>query len=107
GGEMFQHGGDTAGDAALHVDGAAAIEQAVLHLAGERAVAPRAFVARRHHGGMAGKANVRTTVADPGIEVFDVRRAGLTEGDAMYRKAGRGEDSFQHAERAGIDRGYR
>src|SRR6185312_10364876 len=39
-GEILQHGGDAAGDAALHVDRAAAVEKAVLDLAGERAVRP-------------------------------------------------------------------
>jgi len=58
-GEILQHRRDTTGDAALHVDGAAAIEEAVLDVAGERAMAPGALVARRHHVGMAGEGDVR------------------------------------------------
>jgi hypothetical protein len=54
-GEILQHRGDAAGDAALHVDRAAAIEETVLHLAGERAERPCGFVAGRHHVGMPAK----------------------------------------------------
>ena len=71
-GEILQHRGDAAGDAALHVDRAAAVQQAVLHLAGERAMRPGGFVARRHHVGMAGKGDVRRFSADAGIEIVDV-----------------------------------
>ena len=39
-GEILQHRRDTAGDAALHVDGAAAVKKTVLDIAGEGAVAP-------------------------------------------------------------------
>src|SRR5262249_47446924 len=45
GAQMIERGGQEAGDAALHVDGAAAIEHAIDDVAGERAVAPRRFVA--------------------------------------------------------------
>src|SRR5262249_55585250 len=53
--EIFEHCGDAAGDTALHVDGAATVEEAVFHLAGERAMRPGGFIARRYHVGMAGK----------------------------------------------------
>src|SRR5450432_1795607 len=42
--QMRKHGRDAAGDAALHVDRAAPIEEAVLDLAGKRAVAPGGFI---------------------------------------------------------------
>ena len=38
--EMIEHGGQRAGDAALHVDRAAAVKLAVGHLAGERRMRP-------------------------------------------------------------------
>src|SRR5262245_62096069 len=46
-GEILQHRGDAAGDAALHVDRAAAIEETVPHFAGERAERPGGFVTGR------------------------------------------------------------
>ena len=107
GGEIIQHRGDAAGDAALHVDGAAAVQKAVLDVAGERAVGPGALVARRHHVGMAGKGDVRRASADAGIEIVDIGGAGLAEGDAMHLEAGGFQDVFEHAERAGVCRGYR
>src|ERR1700682_4292571 len=58
GGQILQHRSDTTGNAALHVDSTAAIEKAVLDVAGERAMAPCALVARRHHFGMAGEGDV-------------------------------------------------
>ncbi len=105
GGEIVQHRRDAAGDAAFHVDGAAAIEKAVLDLAGERAVAPGGLVAGRHHVGMSGKGDVRRRGADAGIEIVDVGGAGFAEGDAMHLEAGGFQDVFEHAERAGIGRG--
>ena len=51
-----------AGDAALHVDGAAPVELAVLDVAGERVVAPARGVARRHDVGMAGEHEVGRAV---------------------------------------------
>ena len=86
--EIIEHRGDAAGDAALHVDGAAAVEIAVLDVAGERAVGPGALVARRHHVGMAGESDVRRAGADAGIEVVDIGGAGFAEGDAMHLEAG-------------------
>jgi hypothetical protein len=59
GGEIAEHRGDTAGNAALHVDSAAPIEKTVLDVAGECAMAPRGLIARRHHVGMPGKGDVR------------------------------------------------
>ena len=106
-GEIFQHRRDAAGDAALHVDRAAAVEKAVLDLAGERAMGPGALVAGRHHVGMPGKGDMRRAVADAGIEIVDIGGAGFAEGDAMHLEAGGFQDVFEHAERAGVGRGYR
>ena len=106
-GQIFQHRRDAAGDTALHVDRAAPVQKAVLDLAGERAMGPGALVAGRHHVGMAGKGNVRGTVADAGIEIVDIGGTGLAKGDAVHLEAGAFKDIFKHAERAGIGRGYR
>ena len=65
-----------AGDAALHVDRAAAIEDAVRDLAGKRRMRPARCVARRHHIGMACKDEMRRAGADRREQVLDVRRAG-------------------------------
>ncbi len=105
-GKIFKHRRDAAGDAALHVHGAAPIQKAVLDLARERAMAPCGLVARRHHVGMSGKAEVRRTVADAGIEIVDIGGARLAEGDAMDVEAGSFQHIFEHGERAGIGRGY-
>lgn len=104
GGEMIEHGGDRAGDAAFHVDRAAAVQQAAFDIAGKRAVAPRVCVARRHHVGMAGKAQMRRAIADPCVEIVDVGGAGLAEGHAMRGEAGVLQQRLQHTERAGVGR---
>ena len=46
-------------------------------------------------------------VADAGVEIVDIGGAGLAEGDAMHLEAGGFQNGFEHAERAGIGRGYR
>src|SRR5712672_396487 len=107
GGEIVEHGRDAAGDAALHVDGAAAVEKAILDVARERAMAPGVLVARWHHVGMPGEGEVRSTVADAGIEVVDIGGAGFAEGNAMYLETGILQDAFEYTKRAGIGRGYR
>src|SRR5882724_12471024 len=91
-GEILQHRRDTTGDAALHVDSTAAIEEAVLDVAGKRAVAPCAFIAWWHHVGMAGESDVRARASDPRIEIVDIGGAGFAEGDAMHLEAGAFED---------------
>jgi hypothetical protein len=103
----LQDGCDAAGDAALHVDRAAAIEKTVLHLAGERAERPRGFIAGRHHVGMAGKGDVRRFSPDAGVEVVDIGGAGFGEGHAVAGEAGCGERLFKHPQGAGVGRGYR
>ncbi len=103
-GEILQHRRDAAGDPALHVDRAAAIEKTVLHVAREGAVAPGGFVARRYHVGVAGERDVRRLRADPGIEIVDIGGPGLAEGDAVDLEAVGFEESFENAERAGVGR---
>src|SRR3981081_4062419 len=107
GGEIVEHRRDAAGNAALHVDGATAVEKAVLDLARERPMAPGSLAARRHHVGMSGKGDMRTAVANAGIEVVDIGGAGFAKADAMHLEAGAFEDIFQYAKRTGIGRGYR
>ena len=53
--EIIGRRGHKAGNAAFHVDRAAAVEHVALDLAAERRMLPRLLVARRHHVGMAGK----------------------------------------------------
>ena len=61
--EMARHRRDEAGDAALHVDCAAAVELAVCDLRREGRMRPGRLVARRHDVGVAGKHQMRP-VAD-------------------------------------------
>ena len=56
---------------------------------------------------MAGEGDVRCAAADAGIEIVDVGGARFAEGDAMHLEAGALQDIFEHAERAGVGRGYR
>src|SRR5204863_1900619 len=56
--KILQHGSDAAGDAALHVDRTAAIQDAVIDVARDRAMRPCALISRRHHIGMAGKGDM-------------------------------------------------
>src|SRR3954468_6763342 len=104
--QIIEHGGDAAGDATLHVDGATAIEIAVLHVAGERALAPGGLVTRGHHVGVAGEHDVRRFGPDPRIEVVDICGAGLGEGHAVRLEAGVLEQAFEYTERPGIGRGH-
>ena len=85
--EIVERRRDLAGDRALHVDGAAAVEHAVGDLARERRMRPVRLVARRHHVGVAGEHQMRRGGADAGVEVLDSVGAGLREGDAMDREA--------------------
>ena len=105
--EILQHRGNAAGDAAFHVDGAAAVEKAVFHLAGKSAHRPRRLIAGRHHIGMAGEGDMRRGVADARIKIIDIGGAGFAEGDPMGFETGRLEEIFQNAKRSGIGRSYR
>jgi hypothetical protein len=105
--QIIEDRSDAAGDAALHVDCAAAVDKAVLHVARERAMAPGGLIAWWHHVGVAGEGDVRRAVPEPCVEIVDIGRAWLAEGDAMNIKAGALQEVFQNAERAGVSRGYR
>ena len=78
--DELQRGDREAGDGALHVDGAATPQHAVLDHGGEGGMGPRLLVAGRDDIGMAGKAEVRAVGAEraeAGVEVVDVGRARL------------------------------
>src|SRR4051794_1514142 len=70
-GEKPLGGGDEGGDRALHVDGAAAAQHAVVDRGGERLERPLIDSAGRHYIGMPGEAEVRPAAAETGIEVDD------------------------------------
>ncbi len=97
GGEMVEHRGKPAGDRALHVDGAAAVQHAVSDVGAERRVLPVRLVARRHHVGVAGEHEMRLAGADAGVEVLDIVGAGLGEGDAVDGKARARQRRFEIA----------
>src|SRR5262245_15824400 len=104
--KILQHRCDAAGNPAFHVDRAAAVHHAVLHLAREGAMRPGAFIARRHHVGMAGKGDVGRLRANARIEIVDIGGAGLAEDDAVRFESRAFQDGFENAQRPGIGRGY-
>ena len=87
GGKMIERRGDEAGDAALHVDGAAAVKPVAGDLAGKR----RMLHAASSPGGTTSvwPANIEIGLcrADAGVKVFDRRGAGLGEGHAVHGKS--------------------
>ncbi len=101
--EMIEHGGDRAGDAALHVDGAAAIEQTVGGVAVERRLRPRASSPAGTTSVWPAKVEVRCAGADARVEILDVGGARFAERDAMRGEA----PGFQHIARAGQGRRLR
>ena len=52
---MIERGGNGAGDAALHVDGATAVKLRPRDFAGKRRMRPGSFLTGRHHVGVAGE----------------------------------------------------
>ena len=78
--------GGESGNRRLHVCRTPAIQNTVADDCGEGIIIPCACIADRHHVRMPGKTEVPATGADPGIEVLDVRRALLREGDQMARE---------------------
>ena len=105
---MIEHGGDRAGNAALHVDGAAAIELAVGELAGKRRMRPGAFVARRHHVGMAGEYDVRRGRCRCGHRDFRRRRVpGSLKVMRCTVKPGAFQQVVEIAQRAAFRRRHR
>ena len=103
GGEEALRGGDKTGDLPLHVDGAATVENAVADLRGERRCAPGVDIARRYDVGVAGKAKVRPGVAEPRVEVFDVREARLGKRHAVTLESGGDKHSLEQGQGAAFD----
>src|SRR6185295_6406739 len=66
---IIRCGSNKAGNGALHIGGAPAVEAAVGNLCGERRMGPQLLIARRHDIGMPGKAEMRRPVADAGEEI--------------------------------------
>ena len=97
--DEVEGGGDETGDPALHVDGAAAVEFAVAGLAAEGGERPVGIVSRRHHVGMACKADMRSIHADPRKQVVD-----LAEGQPPAAETGGFQNALQIVERAAFHR---
>ena len=93
GGEMIERRRDLAGDRALHVDGAAAVQHAVGDVGRERRMRPRLGIAGRHHVGVAGEHQMRRAGADAGVEVLDIGGARLGERHPVHGEA----RALQHA----------
>ena len=100
GGEIIERGGDKAGDAAFHVDRAAAVEHVAGDFAGERRMRPRRFVAGRHDVGMAGEQQIGLGEADARVKIIDRRGAGLVEHRAVHGKSRLRQQALQKAQRA-------
>jgi hypothetical protein len=106
-GEEALRRGDEGRDRALHVRGAAAVERAVVDLAGEGRDRPAVEVADRHDVAVAREAEMRAARADAGVEVVDVGRAGFRERHALAAEAERAERALEHAQHALVLRGHR
>ena len=78
---MLRRSGDERCDAALHVAGAAAVQDAVPHLARERFGLP-ACRPNRDHVGVAGEAEVWRACPQAGEQVLDVAEAQRRYGEA-------------------------
>jgi hypothetical protein len=74
---MVEHGRESAGNAAFHVDGAAPVHLAAGNLAGKWRMLPGLFVARRHDIGVARENQIRRGRADARIEVLDIVGTGI------------------------------
>ena len=105
--QMIHRCGDEAGNAAFHIDRAAAVQHVVSDFAGERRMPPRRFIAGRHHVGMAGKYQIGFFAADAGIKIIDGRCARLGERHAMHGEAGLRQHALQIGQRAAVLRRYR
>ena len=104
---MIERRRDKTGDAAFHVDRAAAVEALAGNLAGKWRMRPGALVTRRNDVGMPGKQQVRLRFADAGIEIVDRRGTGLGEHRPLHIKAGARQEILQVSERAAFVRGHR
>ena len=102
--DVVERGGDEAGDRPLHVGGAPAVQHPAQHVGGKRRMPPQPGIARRHHVGMAGEAEMRRAVADAGIEILDRLAATLVEAELLAHEARGFERLHQHLDGAGIAR---
>ena len=93
---------DEAGDRAFHVGGAAADTGRRPVRGGEGVGRPGGEIARRHHVGMAGEAEIAPGLAEPRIEVQHLVGAGLGEFDGLAGKAQPFERARQKRDRARI-----
>ena len=89
-------GGDEGGDAALHVDRAAAVEQPAADLGRERIARPA--VARRHHVEMAGEGEMGRAGAARREQILDRPVRRLAGDEAMDLEAERRQRLFEHVE---------
>jgi hypothetical protein len=97
-----RHRGRETGDRAFHVGGAAADEDAVPSRGGEGVGRPAGKIARRHHVGMAGEAEIAPSLAEPRIEVQHLVGAGLGEFDGLADKTQPFERAREKRDRARI-----
>ena len=108
-GQRTEHGFDRtheAGDAGFHIDRAASVELSVDDFGRERRVAPRAFVPRRHHVGVAGEGKV-TAVRRPARSEFDEQVGHTVAVDALGTAAQRFGPLRDIGDRPALDRGHR
>ena len=106
-GEMIERRRDLAGDRALHVHRAAAVQHAAGDVARERRMRPRLGIAGRHHVGVAGEHQMRRARADAGVEVLDVGGAGLGERHPVHGEARALQQRFEKRQRAAFRRRHR
>ncbi len=104
GAEIVERRRDETGDAALHVDGAAAVKLVACDLASKRRVPPGRLIARRHHIGMAGEHQIGFFRADAREQILDRRGAGLGENGAMDGKSRPRQHLLQIGERPALHR---
>ena len=97
-------GGGEGGNPTLHVGGAAPPNRTLRHLPRERIEPPLCRIADGHHVGMAGKDEERRACAEAGVEIIDVRRAGLRKRKPLRRETRLFQCRFEDAERAAIFR---
>jgi hypothetical protein len=77
---IIRCGSNEAGNGALHIAGAPAVETAVRDLRGEGRMGPELLIARGHDIGMPGKAEMRRPVANAGEQIMDWGRVLVLEG---------------------------
>ncbi|MDV7398682.1 hypothetical protein RZS08_45170, partial [Arthrospira platensis SPKY1] len=94
------------GDRGLHVGGAATVQPAVPHHGGERIDRPGGAITRRHHIGVAGKAEMGVPVADAGVEVVHRFGTGGGERQAPAAEAQSLQTRLNQSERPGFGRGH-